>query len=1115
MYRSESTCVSSGVLLGIAPRSGPGRAKKTALLLVVLISITLFTTRTSAQIQMPASPAPISVVSGTAYTQDFNSLAPTGISTALPQGWAFAESGSSEDSTYAAGTGSSATGNTYSFGLAGSSDRAFGTLQSGSLISTVGAVFQNDSGTTITSLTISYTGEEWRLGDGTGRLDRLEFQISTDATSLFSGTWIDFDDLDFSTPNTTTTGAKDGNALENRNTLSFTISGLSISIGSVLWIRWVDLNATGSDDGLSVDDFTLEIAGTTAVKLAGFNALREETRVVLNWQTGFEVNNLGFNVYREGTTKRIRLNPSIIAGSALMAAPGVAMTAGNSYSWVDPGGTSDSIYYLEDVDIDGTRTTYGPVVPTTASAPYGSVKYGNSILLDDLHTPRNKVAGQNSAVRGTSANPLTDSGSSITMVSTHSGSRLSAISAVGGSELENQKALAAMPGLRLSVREDGWYRVTQAEIVGAGFDANADLRYLQVHEDGVEIPIRINSTRSSGSLRAGDSIEFYGVALDTPFAGTREYWLVSGSVPGKRIKTPTSKNVNPHHALSESFEHTVELRERLLYFSGLLNGDNSNFFGQVINERPVEQKLFVRHLNSATRSASVLEVALQGVTRQDHVVSVRVNGLDVGALNFGGLAHKVVELSLSPGVLREGENTVTLQRLNGDMDISLVDYVRVHYPHTFQADDDYLQFDLTGRARVSGFRVPRVYLLDITERDDVRIYSPKTEKAVDGYSFTFQTDETRMFVALSDQRIRQLAGITLNRPSNWNANVTGADFLIITHREFIQSVEPLAQLRRTEDMTVAVIDVQDIFDEFSYGAPDPWSIRDFLSWTQTHWQLAPRFVLLVGDGTFDPLNHLGNNGEPDRVPSQLIDTALLETASDDWFVDFDNDGVGEMSIGRLPVRTIREAETMVFRLINYLPGNTVQTALMVADRIDTNATFNFEAASEELATLFPAALAVQRIYRGNRASALVRDEILNGINQGPQVINFIGHGSVEVWTGESIFSTSDIANLNNAHRLPLALMMTCLNGHYQNPFRESLAESLVRHEKGGAIAVWASSGLTPPSPQLAMSRVFFNHLFGSRPMRLGEAIRNAKKETPDIDVRRTWVLFGDPTMRVR
>jgi hypothetical protein len=1125
MYRSHMSCVIRDALLRITLAFDRGLEKKTSLFLALLICIVFVCAKASAQTQTPASPVPISVVPGTPYTQDFNTLATVGTSGALPQGWVFLETGSSEDSTYAAGTGSSSTGNTYSFGSTSSGDRAFGGLQSGSLVSTLGGVFQNDSGTTITSLTISYTGEQWRLGEGTGRLDRIDFQLSTNATSLFTGTWSDFDDLDFSTPNTTTTGAKDGNSVENRQTLTFTITGLSITNGSILWIRWVDLNATGSDDGLSVDDFSLEIAGTTAVKLAGLNALYEEPGVVLNWQTGFEVDNLGFNVYRKRKGKRIRINPSIIAGSALMVVPGVAMTAGNSYSWVDQGGTSDSIYYLEDIDIDGTRTTYGPVVPTSGTgARSRSAKSGHAILLDGLNagarentaTQRSQRGWALSAGRQSPANQLTEAESAITTAPSYSGSPLSEIGAISSSQLqEKQKALAAMAGLKLSVREEGWYRATQVALVGAGFNPNADQRYLQLYADGVEVPIKINSTRSSGPLKAGDSIEFYGVALDTLSADTREYWLVSGSTPGKRIKARISKNVNTDEELLESFEYAVERKERLLYFSGLLNGDTSNFLGQVINSTAVEQRLSVRHLHPGTTAASQLEVALQGVTRQDHIVRVLVNGTEVGVLSFTGLGHKVVQFSISSGLLRDGDNTVTLQRMNGDMDISLVDYVRLSHPHSYQADDDYLQFALKGRARVSGFSFPRVLLLDITDSNSVSLYNPKTEKAADGYRFTIQTSETRTFVALTDQKVRQLAAVTHNQPSNWNANIQGADFVIITHRDFTRSVEPLAQLRRNEGMAVAVIDVQDIFDEFSYGTRNSWAIRDFLAWTQTHWARVPRFVLLVGDGSFDPRNHLGNNGETDFVPAPLIDTALLETVSDDWFVDFDNDGVGEMALGRLPVRTAMEADTIVSRIINYAPGNAVQKAVMVADRMDVNTSFNFEAASDELATLLPASVGVQKIYRSDNASSLVHDEIVNGINQGPLVVNFMGHGSVEVWTGGSIFSTWDAANLNNGNRFPVFLIMTCLNGYYQNPFRESLAESLVRSDAGGGIAVWTSSGMTGPAPQLALSRALFKQLFGSQPLRLGEAIRNAKIENPNLDVRRTWVLFGDPTMRIR
>ena len=114
---------------------------------------------------------------------------------------------------------------------------------------------------TITSLLISYTGEQWRLG-ALSRQDRLDFQYSTDATSLTTGTWTSVTALNFIAPVTTgTVGPLDGNAAANRTFITSTISGLSIPNGASFWIRWNDFNATGADDGLGVDDFCLTANG--------------------------------------------------------------------------------------------------------------------------------------------------------------------------------------------------------------------------------------------------------------------------------------------------------------------------------------------------------------------------------------------------------------------------------------------------------------------------------------------------------------------------------------------------------------------------------------------------------------------------------------------------------------------------------------------------------------------------------------------------------------------------------------------------------------------------------------------------------------------------------------
>jgi hypothetical protein len=196
-------------------------------------------------------------VLGTSVCEDFDTLASSSTSSTTPAGWTFSESGTAANTTYTAGTGSLATGDTYSFGSTGNSERAFGGLQSGALIPTIGAAFTDNTGDTITSLLITYTGEQWRLG-ALSRTDRLDFQYSTDATSLTTGTWVNADLLDFTAPVTSpTVGALDGNASANRTLISSTISGLSIANGATFWIRWTDLNATGSDDGLAVDDFCL------------------------------------------------------------------------------------------------------------------------------------------------------------------------------------------------------------------------------------------------------------------------------------------------------------------------------------------------------------------------------------------------------------------------------------------------------------------------------------------------------------------------------------------------------------------------------------------------------------------------------------------------------------------------------------------------------------------------------------------------------------------------------------------------------------------------------------------------------------------------------------------
>lgn len=207
--------------------------------------------------------AQVSLVAiGTPVLQDFDGLAATGTSSTVPIGWTFAEAGTNANTTYTAGTGSANGGETYSFGAAASNERAFGGLQSGSLIPTVGAQLQNNTGGVLTGLQIAYRGEQWRLGVA-GREDRLIFEYSTDATSLSTGTWVPVTTLNFVAPITTApTGALDGNLAANSAAVSGSITGLTVAAGASVWIRWGDFNATGADDGLAIDDVSITPQGT-------------------------------------------------------------------------------------------------------------------------------------------------------------------------------------------------------------------------------------------------------------------------------------------------------------------------------------------------------------------------------------------------------------------------------------------------------------------------------------------------------------------------------------------------------------------------------------------------------------------------------------------------------------------------------------------------------------------------------------------------------------------------------------------------------------------------------------------------------------------------------------
>jgi hypothetical protein len=275
-------------------------------------------------------------------------------------------------------------------------------------------------------------------------------------------------------------------------------------------------------------------------------------------------------------------------------------------------------------------------------------------------------------------------------------------------------------------------------------------------------------------------------------------------------------------------------------------------------------------------------------------------------------------------------------------------------------------------------------------------------------------------------------------------------------------------------------------------------------------------VILCGDGSYDPRNYLGF-GARDFVPTKLVDATYNETSSDDWLTDFNNDGIADIPVGRLPASTPAQANILISKIVSFSPVSVPQSALLVADS-QRSYYFNFEQANSQVQALLPASMTVERVDRRTEVSdAQASINIINKINSGQALVNYSGHGNVNTWTDGSIF-TSDLAmTLSNNNKLPFVVVMDCLNGYFQepNPTFSGLAEAFLHAPNGGAVASFASSGLTIPDGQHAMSLQLYGMLYGSQSLALGDAIKIAKASTNDMDVRRTWIFFGDPSMKIR
>jgi hypothetical protein len=241
--------------------------------------------------------------------------------------------------------------------------------------------------------------------------------------------------------------------------------------------------------------------------------------VLVQWRTGYEIDNLGFNLYREVDGVREKVNAGLIAGSGLTSARGAAVTAELSYARWDLDAPSTAVYWLEDVDFNGKTTLHGPVTPVA-----GTLQSPDSVNVSaDL-----KDLGRKSKHRRVLVKHNDD-------FSRDSRRGRAAAAARPQSAIDMQLVLAGQASIKIGVKAAGWYRVGRADLVAAGLNPNVDPRTLRLYSDGVEQSMR--GRRSRRPLRRGRRDRVYGVGVDSPYTDTNVYWLAAGNSRGLRLDT--------------------------------------------------------------------------------------------------------------------------------------------------------------------------------------------------------------------------------------------------------------------------------------------------------------------------------------------------------------------------------------------------------------------------------------------------------------------------------------------------------------------------------------------------------------------------------------------------
>ncbi|MCH8126257.1 type IX secretion system sortase PorU [candidate division KSB1 bacterium] len=720
---------------------------------------------------------------------------------------------------------------------------------------------------------------------------------------------------------------------------------------------------------------------------------------------------------------------------------------------------------------------------------------------------------------------------------------------------------------KIIVNEDGVYRITGDFLQQNGINISSiDPSTIKLFNNGARpLPRDINTNRpdslvenaiqlfgmDDGRFDTVDYILFYGTDVKGWYYSTQEerlkhfvdpytldniYWLTfnEGS-SGKRMAAPATPSSIT--SIATTYQAAIFIEEDIanIHHSGLI------WYGkQFIKGLDDEERTFPLNLPNLMPNSNVEVYGnFLSTAGSSHSFEIRIDNEKLGEFNFfgtriheSGLSFTLTNPSSSPSLNVKYFGTSAIS-------IAYLDWFEIFAESELQLVDDHIDF--YGNRGTGSIE----YKIAGATDANYNVYNITNLANIQELEFTFQNlmitfrdfqnpDLPGHYIVVKSDQFKTISGITLDEPSDLRNPNNSADFLIITHESFSNAASSLKNLRESVDgLSTTIVKITDVFDEFSAGRYDPTAIRDFLKYVYENWSKRPQYVLLFGDGDYDYRNILSN--DENWLPSyQTEEPGEIENRTvEDWFTYVSgNDQVADYTIGRIPAQTTEEAENLIDKLVeyestsNFGPWRNLIT-LVADDELVTGGVGEetiHTRDTELLAENFiPKRFDIRKIYLTeypvvyDASASGVRkpsasEDLLAQMNQGTLIINFIGHGSPQLWTHERVLLDSrDFEKIQNGNRYIFFITATCDFGRFDDPQEQSMAEKLLMVEGRGAIGLLTSARLVYASSNARFNKSYVKFLFTdpAKPLRVGDAMRLAKVNSINDQ---KFLILGDPTL---